>query len=98
MRHHSDDVDRDPRRPRGPLTAVLATVIAAVALAQPARTQGPAVVIAPPTAAKPPEAKAETKAEVKTPGKKIAFSMDSKPWSGMFKWVGEQTGIPVIYT
>ncbi len=29
-------------------------------------------------------------------GKKIAFAMDGKPWPAVFKWLADQTGVPVI--
>src|SRR5262245_37936135 len=100
MRHHSAEVERGTRRPGGPLTLVLATVLTAITVAQPGRTQGPVPFVAPPTVKpaiddKKPD-KVEPKKEVRPPGKKIAFSMDSKPWSGVFKWVAEHTGLPVI--
>ena len=46
---------------------------------------------------KKPVEKVEPKKEVRPPGKKIAFSMESKPWTGVYKWVAEQTGVPVIW-
>ncbi|NBO93014.1 MAG: hypothetical protein EBV06_11995, partial [Planctomycetia bacterium] len=103
MRHLSAEPKCKPRRPNGPLTLVLATALTAVALAQPGRTQVPTSYVAPPVkpaVVAPPvaEPKPEPKIESRPAGKKLAFSMDSKPWSGMFKWVSDQTGIPVIHT
>jgi len=40
----------------------------------------------------------EPKKDPRPEGKKIAFSMDSKPWKGVFEWVSSQTGKPVINT
>jgi type II secretory pathway component GspD/PulD (secretin) len=43
-------------------------------------------------------AKVEPKVPTVPGNKKIAFSMDSKPWSGVFKWITDQTGKPVVST
>ncbi|MBY0228619.1 MAG: hypothetical protein K2W96_04995, partial [Gemmataceae bacterium] len=82
--------------PWGRLLARLALAVGLCALAcWPAGRTASArpVVAAPPVKeeepVKPPPEKAG-------PGKKYAFVMDGKPWAGVFRWVADQTGRPVV--
>src|SRR5262245_55478943 len=70
------------------LSAALAAILVAgargPAWAQPAKPENP------PKPA-PPEP------TLTLPNKKIAFAMDGKPWAEVFKWLSDETGLPVVY-
>jgi general secretion pathway protein D len=72
------------------LSGVVLALAGAWALAAPA--DEPAKKSA---AAAPPAAK---KTEAPDAEKKIAFEFRDKPWSQVLEWLGDQTGLPVVFT
>lgn len=76
--------------------AIAQPVPAPAPQAQPAQAQ-PAQAIPGGAAVEKPMGN-QPKAASPFAGKKVAFSFDSKPWSGVFEWLTNQTDLPVITT